>query len=285
MVPPGMLTRHELLQLWERRMIAAHIDSPRLSSQILLAHLLSIDRLTMLLERFVPVPEDIIVQFEALAARRCAGEPVAYLIGKKEFYGRSFVVTPDVLIPRPETEGMIDLLQALVPAEQQLLCADIGTGSGILAVTAALSFPGAHVLATDISFAALRVARTNALAHKVESRISFLHSSLAAGIDIRQCDIVLANLPYIPAVDAKAMDHEVLRFEPHGALFGGTDGLVLYRDLAAAVQGLMKPGAILIAEIDYRQGMLMSRLWAPLGKKCEVHKDLAGHDRIVVVVF
>lgn len=266
-------------------MLAAHIDSPRLSAQVLLAHVLDIERLPMLLDRSEPVPKEAIVRFESLAARRCAGEPIAYLVGYKEFYSRLFAVSPDVLIPRPETEGLIDLLQKLVSPECDVVCADVGTGSGILAVTAALSLPRARVVATDTSFAALNVARSNALRHNVASRVSFVHTSLLDGLDTRHVDVVLANLPYVPDADALLLDREVFEFEPKSALFGGVDGLAVYRELAAAQRGCMKSGAILIAEIDYRQAEVMRALWTPLSTSCEVHKDWAGHDRIVVVVF
>lgn len=266
-------------------MLAAHIDCPRLSAQVLLAHVLGVGRLDMLLEHSAPVSLEVRSEFETLAVRRCAGEPVAYLIGHKEFYGHSFVVNSDVLIPRPETEGMIDMLRDFVSIESMFICADIGTGSGALAVTAALDFPLMQFVATDISWSALRVACKNAETHNVVRQISFVQTSLLDSIDVGALDIVLANLPYVPAADAMNLSREVSAYEPVGALFGGFDGLDWYRRLAMSMRGKMKTGAVLLCEIDHRQGDAMRGLWSPLCVACDVRKDFAGYDRMVVVVF
>lgn len=279
-----MISRKELLQLWEQRFLDRRLDSPRLSAQVLLAHALEIERLFMLLDLHDPVPEHALQTFEALARRRLAGEPVAYLLGQKEFYGLDFVVSKDVLIPRPETEGIVDIVRGTFSADAAPLILDIGTGSGILAVTCAYFLPHAKVLAVDISWRALAVAKGNAVRHGVDSRIFFAQADLIQSCRLDNIDLMLANLPYVPESFRAAMSPEVICYEPKSALFAGEDGLDCYRSLGASLRH-PKSGAMLLCEMDCSQGKGMREIFEPLAEKVEILSDGTGRERIVSVVF
>ena len=280
-----MHSRKSLLVHWERLLQASGVDAPRLSAQVLLAHVLGIARLDMLLDVHSPVDEAACARMENLGRRRSAGEPVAYLTGVKEFYGLDFTVGPQVLIPRPETELIIDLMREALDENACLRVLDIGTGSGILAVTCATLFPRLDVVAVDISFEALRIARANAAAHGASDRISWVLGDLVQALRLCSFDVVVANLPYVPTTAKPALSPEVVLQEPHIALFSGLDGLDCYRELARNLAGRMKPGARLWCEIDCSQGLAMTELFAPISKTVRIIKDYAGLDRVAAVVF
>jgi release factor glutamine methyltransferase len=238
----------------------------------------------MLLDPDDPVPEQALQTFEALARRRLKGEPAAYLLGKKEFYGLEFLVSADVLIPRPETEGIVDIVRENFSTDAAPLIVDIGTGSGVLAVTCAYFLPHAEVLAVDISRCALRVARSNAVRHGVGSRVFFVQADLIQACCLDHIDLMLANLPYVPETFRAAMSPEVVSYEPDLALFAGEDGLDCYRSLSA---GLRQPkaGSMLLCEMDCSQGKGMREIFEPLAAKVEILPDATGRERIVSVVF
>ncbi len=226
----------------------------RLDAELLLAHLLGKNRTWLLMNAEQPLAPVQERQWEGLRARRAAGEPVAYIVGEKEFYGRPFTVTPDVLIPRPATEGLVDLALEFLgaphddvrPLDHQIvgvakpllesdvtMVADVGTGSGCIAVTLALLAPSLRIIATDISKEALRIAIHNAERHGVAERITFLHGSgLEPLMGLDEHFVVVSNPPYIP------QHHQLMRdvagFEPHAALFGGEDGAQVLRSLVEA---------------------------------------------------
>lgn len=261
------------------------VDSPRLSAQVLLAHVLGLPRLDMLLDVAAPVDEACHARMDALGQRRMQGEPVAYLVGSKEFYGFSFQVGPGVLIPRPETELLIDQVVDRFATGEPLRVLDLGTGSGALAVSCAKIFPLARVVAVDVSRDAICIARKNARAHEVLGRVSFLQGDLTGALRLDAFDVVLANLPYVPLRVLPTLSREVVDYEPEMALFSGLDGLDCYRGLALGLAGKMKPGAVLLCEIDCSQGAAMIDLFAPLAVNVEIVRDYAGHDRVLVVVF
>lgn len=280
-----MSSRNNLLRHWEGLFHRAGVDSPRLSAQVLLAHVLNMPRLQMLLDGSVTVSDLEAVKMESFGMRRLDGEPVAYLVGVKEFYGFEFEVCPSVLIPRPETELIIDALQESHSPSARKTVVDLGTGSGALAVTCAKLFATYTVLACDISFEALRVARRNAVRLGVNERIVFFQGDLMAAIALDQIDIILANLPYVPTSMKNSISREVLCFEPEGALFAGADGMDCYRGLSRMLAGKMRPGTQLICEIDQSQGQSMLEIFGPIAEEVRVGQDLAGHDRMVFVVF
>lgn len=261
-------------------------ETPALDADLLLCAALGVERAFLLAHLDDPLAEAAAAQFEAWLARAAVGEPVAYILGVRGFYDREFIVTPDVLIPRPETELLLE--QALAWAEDHpvRLAADIGTGSGALAVTFAAHVPSAQVVAVDISPAALAVAQANTARHGVSERITFLHGDLLAPLLERGLppNLIMANLPYIPSSDLPAL--AVTGHEPSLALDGGPDGLDLVRRLLAQAVDLCQPGALLLLEIGAGQGeaalAAVRAIWP--AAEAAVLLDYAGHDRIVRVV-
>lgn len=280
-----MKSRTDILSHWEGRFASAGVDSPRLSAQVLLAHVLGLPRLEMLLDARTPVADDVAEAMKVLALRRLHGEPVAYIVGSKEFYGLDFHVSPAVLIPRPETELMMDRLLSEGGGRDRKRVLDVGTGSGALAVSCAKHLPHVLVAGVDVSAAALAVARRNALAHGVESRVMFVQGDLVGALRVEEFDVILANLPYVPSTTREGMSREVVDHEPGLALFSGPDGLDAYRRLAHALKGRATPGTLLLCEIDLTQGAAMFDLFSNISREVRVERDLAGLDRLVTVVF
>jgi release factor glutamine methyltransferase len=239
----------------------------------------------MLLDSRATVPQAGLAAFEALARRRLQGEPVAYIVGHKEFYGLDFEVNPHVLIPRPETELMLDRLVERVARDASFRALDVGTGSGALAVTCATLFPGVAVTAVDVSLDALVTARSNARKHGVEERVGFVCGDLLGALDAGRFEVILANLPYVPERDRGGISREVISYEPGQALFAGVEGLDMYRRLASELKGVAREGALLLCEIDHSQGAAMSELFLPMARRVHIERDYAGLDRLAVVVF
>lgn len=280
-----MQSRKSILEHWEKLLLQSGVDSPRLSAQVLLAHVLGISRLDMLLESGALVDEPCRLRMEELGSRRMAGEPVAYIVGEREFYGFAFHVGPEVLIPRPETELIVDHLLESLGKDACLKVLDVGTGSGALAVSCAKLFPDCRIVAVDISFDALKVARKNARLHNVTDRILFLQGDLLKSLRTDAFDVVLANLPYVPLSTRESLSREVLCHEPEIALFSGPDGLDCYRALALSLRGAMKAGSLLLCEIDHSHGHAMIELFSDITRNVRIVKDYAGLDRVAVVVF
>lgn len=274
-----------LLKLWEQRFSDQALDSPKLSAQLLLAHILGMSRMDLLLDVHLELEPPYQEQFEVLARRRLKGEPVAYLTGTREFYGLDFFVNPAVLIPRPETELLVDYLRQYCEHDFKGTILDIGTGCGTLAVTCAHYFPKAKILASDLSWAALQVARKNALAHGVHTRILFSQGDLAQHISCEHVEIILANLPYVPESRKETLSHEVAAYEPQSALFSGEDGLDAYRQLASILQNRMVRGSLLLCEIDMSQGAAIKQLFHKFSQEVRVLKDYSSLERMAVVVF
>ena len=222
-------------------------------------------------------------RFLDLLARRAAGEPLQYLLGEWEFLGRTFRVDPRALIPRGETEAIVEMARSAAPAARVLL--DAGTGSGILAVSLAIERPEARVVAVDRSEAALALARANATLHGVVSRVSFVASDWLSALAPRPLfDLAVANPPYVPRVDAPHVEKTVSDHEPHLALFGGDDGLDAVRVLLAELPARLEPGAPFLFEIGYGQAREVSGLVeaSPAFSLEDVRLDAAGIPRTVV---
>lgn len=220
--------------------------------------------------------------YARLIDRRARREPVAYITGVREFYGRDFQVSPAVLIPRPETELIIDYVLAALPADQFLRVIDVGTGSGAMAVTLAAERPGWHVEASDISPAAVAMARRNAHAHGVGQSITFLEGDLLLPT-MGMFDAIVSNPPYVARRDAPGMVPDVVDHEPHVALFGGPDGLDLPRRLLAQTATRLAPGGVLVMEFGYGQEDVMREAAQAVGLSVErVLEDLQGIARTLV---
>ena len=229
-------------------------ESPRLDAEVLLAEALGCRRIE-LYTRFDEVPGDAgRSAFRELVRRRAEGNPVAYLVGRREFYSLSFRVTPEVLIPRPETEllvvSLLDLSKSRPPGKP-LAIADVGTGSGVVAVCAVKHLPHGRVLAIDVSPAALEVARGNAAEHGVTEQIEFLQSDLFAAVEPgRRFDIIVSNPPYVGTEEEETLSEEVRRSEPHMALFAGKRGTEVVEALIPQAAERLNPGGHLLIEVS-----------------------------------
>jgi len=242
---------------------SAHITAR--DAETLLAHLLLCDRAWLLAHIDDPAPQEALDQLRSLTLRRAAREPLQYLIGTQEFYGLSLRVTPDTLIPRPETELLVEAVldwtaSQTTPLSGSLRILDIGTGTGAIPIAIASQLPTAKLTAVDLSTEALSIARENAAAHHLAARIRFLESDLLAALDGESFDIIVSNPPYVPLGDAGSMQPEVVDHEPHLALFAGDDGLGIYRRLIPQAHAALKPGGLLALEFGFGQREALSEL-------------------------
>lgn len=275
------LTLQELLRSATSR-LSATSATPRLDAELLLAHVLGWPRARLLAERDHAPTVAELAAFQALVERRSAGEPVAYLVGHKEFYGLDLVVTPATLVPRPETELLVEL--ALEAAKGMgrapLLIADIGTGTGAIAVALATHLPAALVYAVDLSAEALEVAGRNVERHGLDGRVRLLQGDLLAPLP-GPVDIIVSNPPYT-MIDE--IEPNVRTYEPRLALDGGPDGAAIYRRLIAAAPAYLRPGGALLLEIGAWQGHLVAGLLRQALPQAAiaVHQDLAGRDRVAL---
>jgi release factor glutamine methyltransferase len=227
-------------------------DTARRDSEFLLLQQLSLSRAQLLTDPDRELTAEEVFFYWQSVRRRAAGEPIQYILGQQEFYGRIFHVAPAVLIPRPETEHLVEAVLARLPCDRPLQLLDVGTGSGILAVTFALHLPHAEITAVDISPEALAVARGNAEHHHVADRIQFLHSDLLAKVR-GPLDAVVSNPPYIPDTDRTTLHPQVRDHEPPTALFAGPDGLDIYRRLIPQAHAALTPDGLLALEIGHGQ--------------------------------
>ena len=261
---------------------ARGVESARLEAEVLLADALGSDRGRLYLERVVSEP--VRLRFAELLDRRGRREPLQHLRGRQEFFSRDFVVDPCVLIPRPETERLIEIVLGLLRPIQRPRILDVGTGSGVIAVTLALELPGARVFATEVSAAALEVAMENARRLGAGERIEFRRGDLVAPFAGERFDLVVSNPPYVPTGEIAGLSPEVRDHEPRVALDGGADGLELYRRLAACVDEVLVERGWLAVEIGFGQGDAVRRMFSQSGSTAvEVERDLAGIERVVVV--
>ncbi len=266
---------------------AAGCDAPRLDAEVLLAHVLERDRAWLYAHPEHALAPDQLGDYQALIGRRAEREPVAYLTGHKEFFGLDFVVTPDVLIPRPETERTVEIALEILGAgssSEVKAIADVGTGSGAIAVALAVHARAAHVFAADVSAAALAVARRNAVRHGVAGRVDCLQADLLSPLK-GPFHLIVANLPYLSQAELAAAPPEVARWEPRLALEGGPDGLADIRRLLAASVSRLHPAGALLAEIGAGQGADVLALAGQHFPRAtvEIAPDYAGLDRVLIV--
>ena len=233
---------------------------PRRDAELLLLHLIGRDRAFLLTHRDTPLTAEQAAQYESWLERRAAHEPIQYILGVQEFFGLTFAVTRDVLIPRPETEHLVEALLAIVPHDQPLRIADIGTGSGAIAVALAHALPHAQVTALDISAAALAVAKGNAQTHHVADRMRFLQSDLLSAIAGERFDAIVSNPPYVAEDDRASLEPQVRDYEPAAALFAGPSGLDVYERLIPPALAALKPGGWLLMEIGQGQRDALAQL-------------------------
>ncbi len=275
------LTIGDLLAAARTRLLTTPFGAPPREASLLLGRVLGLSEAQLLARNREPVPPEAAARFEALLTRRLAGEPVAYLTGEKEFWGRPFRVDRRVLIPRPETEHVVEAaLAERLPERPRLL--DVGTGSGCLAVTLALEVPGARVAATDLSPAALALAAANARALGAAGRVALLAADLAAGLDLAAFDLVVSNPPYVDPAEWWGLSPEVCAFEPRLALSPPGAGDLLLARLLQQASG-MRRGARLIVEIGAGQRDAVVRHGEAAGLPLVAERaDYAGIPRVLV---
>jgi release factor glutamine methyltransferase len=275
----------EVLRLSTSYLSEHQSASSRLDAELLLAHALRLRRLDLYLQFDRVLDEGELTALRELMRRRGQGEPVAYITGEREFWGRAFAVTPDVLVPRPETETLVDRALAHIRERDEpgrLRVADLGTGSGCIAVTLAAECPALHVTATDVSRAALQVAAGNASRHAVADRIEFVETSWTDALE-GGFDIVVSNPPYVTKAELAQTAPDVREYEPAQALDGDEDGLDAYRELLPSLDGRMSGGGTVLLEVDPRRAeavtALLTRTFPEV--QCTTIADLAGFARVI----
>lgn len=279
-----MISVHERIADGRQALLRAGltVENARIDAEVLARHALGWDRARLLADGREPMPPDVDRHYSALIERRATREPIAFITGHREFWGLGFDVSPDVLIPRPETEliveaacerrGQFDGLRTIV---------DVGTGSGCLAIALACEFPAARVLATDISAAALGIASRNAVRHGVDRRVTFVRGDLLEPVQ-GPVDLVVSNPPYVPS--GVELSPDIVRFEPPIALYSGRDGLTLVRRLVASVRSRLADGGLFVVEFGLGQDDEVETLARDAGwRDVTIKEDLQGIPRVAVM--
>jgi release factor glutamine methyltransferase len=285
----NVISLGDILEKAIHRLALAGCDTPRLDAEVLLAHSLGRERTWLYLHLSDLLDENQVKQFEELLHRREQRKPVAYIVGHKEFFGLEFQVNPHVLIPRPETELLVETAIRWSIVNNQLsiingkfTIVDVGTGSGCIAVVLAKHLPAASIIAIDASPEALRLARLNAERHAAQ--VTFLSGDLLEGLT-EPVDLIVSNPPYVSRSELAAAMPEVSKYEPHLALDGGEDGLDVIRRLLPQAGEKLKPGGVLLVEIGSWQVQVVLQLAQSYFPQAniQIKRDLAGLDRLLVV--
>lgn len=272
------MTRAEVLRRAAGQLAAAGLQEPRLDAEVLLAHVLGLPRLTMLLDTSRDVSGEDVRAFEALVARRATGEPVAYITGVREFWSLEFRVTPATLIPRPDSETLVEAVLRAFAAQPPARVLDLGTGSGCLLLSVLHEFSGSFGVGVDHSEAAARVAADNAVRLGLADRAAIVVGDWAGAV-AGPFDCILSNPPYIG--EGEALSPEVAAFEPKTALFAGPDGLDDYRRIIPELDRLLSPRGRAFFEIGYTQAEAVGRIAETNGFSVRIHRDLAGLPRCI----
>jgi release factor glutamine methyltransferase len=261
------------------------IDAPRLCAELLMCHVLGKQRMELYTQFDAIVPHAQLAQLRALVKRAGDHEPVAYLVGKTEFYSMELAVRPGCLIPRPETEMLVQHgIEFLRKREGQQSVLDLCTGSGCIAAAMAHNFKDADITATDLSQTALDIAAENIAKHQLTERITLCQGDLLAPVQSGPFDLIVSNPPYVSEAEYEALDKNVKDYEPREALLAGPKGLDIYERLVGQLEPHLKPNAAVMLEIGYLQGPELHSLLENTGlfSLVEVHKDLQKHDRLAV---
>jgi release factor glutamine methyltransferase len=275
-------TIREVLNWTRGYLKSAGIQQPRLEAEILLAHTLEVDRLHLYLSPDKPLTADERTRYRTVIKKRRGGVPLQLLVGEVGFYGLRFRVHRDALIPRAETEELLDRTLKLVPRNSDLQCLDLGTGVGVIAVCLARYLPRARVTAVDLSSQALELASENAVLNGVDDRITFLESDWFANVDGR-FDLIVSNPPYVAEDEMEQLPIEVREHEPRVALDGGPEGLEQIALLLAGVSEHLAPGGHLLLEIGHGHGERVGRMMGSVGlDEVSIETDLAGRERFAV---
>lgn len=278
----------EILTAATKHLQASGSDTPRLDAEVLLGHVLGLERIQLYVQHDRPLVPEELNAYRRVIARRARREPVAYIVGMKEFRSLTFRIDRRVLVPRPETEILVEEalreLEARFPAERHGRVADVGTGSGAIAVAMAKERAALHIVATDVDPAALDLARENVRLHSLSDRVELRRGDLLAPLAAERFWAVVSNPPYIAESEWGDLPPEVRVYEPKGALLAGKDGLAVIRRLVDEAPGVLVPGGFLALEIGAGQAEAVVALARERGyASWRVVKDLAGRDRVVVL--
>jgi release factor glutamine methyltransferase len=266
------------------RFRAAELDTPDLDARLLAETAFGLDALELLNHERDDAPEEAVARLDALAERRLAGEPVARILGHKAFYGLDFVLNEATLVPRPETELLVDLALVALRSLESPLVLDLGTGSGCVAIAILVNAPAARTVATDLSEEALGAARENARRHGVADRLELRIGSWCTPLrEAERFDVIVSNPPYVESEIIEQLQPDVRDFDPRLALDGGADGLFAYRSIAAGAINRLRPAGTLLLEVGSEQGLEVGALFSNAGfTGIDIRKDLAGLDRVVI---
>ncbi len=278
------LTLLEVLRRSTRHLTASGSETPRLDSELILAHALKVDRIGLYVQFERPLAEGELAQIRPLLAARAQGRPLAQLLGRREFFGLDFALDDRVLIPRPESELLVELAVRLQPGAEQ--AADLGTGSGCVGISLAANLPRLRCDLVELDPGAAAVARQNVIRHNLEERVRVLEGSWAEPLEgLGPYQLLVSNPPYVTTSEWERLDRTVRDFEPRRALDGGPDGLGPYRELLPQLPGIAAPGALILLEGDPRRlpalELLARRLLGPVATAR--HLDLAGKERVLEV--
>ncbi|QNI31812.1 peptide chain release factor N(5)-glutamine methyltransferase [Alloacidobacterium dinghuense] len=255
------------------------VAQPRRDAELLLLHAIKRDRAYLLMHPETELAAEQQAQYEAWLRRRAAHEPIQYILGEQEFFGLTFWVTPDVLIPRPETEHLVEAVLVRTALDRQHQIADVGTGSGAIGVALAHNLPQAFITALDISESALALARRNAETHHVNERMRFLKSDLLSAVASERFDAIVSNPPYIAEEDRATLEPQVRDYEPAAALFAGPSGMDIYERLIPQAHAALKPGGWLLIEMGLGQRRAVAQLLSGW-KSVSFVDDLQGIPRV-----
>jgi release factor glutamine methyltransferase len=282
-------TLREIINKAAAKLHAAGIASARFDTEILLSHVANKDRAWLITHMYDTLTDETTEAFESAVRRRIQREPLQYIVGKQEFWALDFVVTPDVLIPRPETELAVEWALAVVgPTNKHVTIVDLCTGSGCIAVSLARALGKSRIFATDKSAKAISVARINASNHGVSDRVLFLEGDLfqpLESLDIRSgVDIIVSNPPYVPSGDYHTLQPEVRDYEPAMALIAGPQGIEMHEKILKAAPDYLKPRGTLIMEMGLGQANMLVEIMRASDAYTTpaVHRDLAGIERVVI---
>jgi release factor glutamine methyltransferase len=276
----GKMELREALQSGIQRLEAARVGSPRLNAETLLMFVLGSDRAFLFAHSERVLTPDEVLRYDQALGERARGVPAQYVTGHQEFWGLDLLVSPAVLIPRPETEHVVETVLELVEGRSGLKIVDVGTGSGCIALALAKELTDAEIHATEISPEALEIARANAARNQLETRIHFYETDLLAGLEDMVFDFVVSNPPYVAESEADTVEAQVRKFEPRLAVFSGATGLEVYRRLIPQANQVLSPDGWLVLEIGFRSRDQVAKLledWHDLRSK----NDLQGIPRVM----
>ena len=279
----------QFLSQGAQRLAHAGIETARLDAEVLLGHALGLTREEIVLAGDLRLLPEQVRRFNEILLRRLRREPVSYILGRQEFWSLDFEVAPGVLIPRPETERLVEIALELaqnLTQDKSIRILDIGTGSGAIAVSLAKELPASMIWATDVSGAALKISGSNARRNGVADRIQFLHGDLFAPVDevAGRFDLIVSNPPYIRSAEIDNLAPEVSRWEPRGALDGGVDGLAFYRRIASQAFRYLAPHGAVALEIGADMDKEVANIFAEVANYADVrvYRDYADRDRVIV---